>query len=110
MKRHTLQEMFDGSEHEPQPYSGRFMYGKECLSFRVSDLGEFLSDIFYALENSDYDISALGEAFRHMKTDSLGMDMVVYFPRIPYVWEDDEGRCPHGMFYTGAGACPACSD
>jgi hypothetical protein len=20
----------------------------------------------------------------------------------------DDDRCPHGMFYTGAGACPAC--
>jgi len=22
----------------------------------------------------------------------------------------DEGRCPHGMFYTGAGACPGCRE
>lgn len=22
--------------------------------------------------------------------------------------EDEADRCPHGMFYTGAGACPAC--
>lgn len=21
---------------------------------------------------------------------------------------DEDGRCPHGYFYTGAGACPAC--
>ena len=21
---------------------------------------------------------------------------------------EDDGRCPHGMFYSGAGACPAC--
>ena len=23
---------------------------------------------------------------------------------------DDEGRCPHGMFYSGAGSCPMCSE
>lgn len=22
--------------------------------------------------------------------------------------KDEENRCPHGMFYTGAGACPQC--
>jgi hypothetical protein len=25
-----------------------------------------------------------------------------------YKVKDDDDRCPHGMFYTGAGACPAC--
>lgn len=30
--------------------------------------------------------------------------------RGPLPADDDEGRCPHGMFYTGAGACPACRE
>lgn len=85
----VLQRMFDGSEDfEPMSYSGRGMFDRKCLAFRVSELNNFLAEIFYSVEPED--LNEIGEMFRNMRTDNLGLDMVVYFPHTEFVEPEEE--------------------
>ena len=82
-----IREFFEGCDLKPQSYSGRGMYGKSCLGVRVSNLGQFMSQVLTGqvdLEIDVADIQDLAEAFEGMKTDSLGLDMICYFPEIPW--------------------------
>lgn len=42
---------------------------------------------------------------KKIRDNHLGQNYYFYYP---WKIEQEEDRCPHGMFYTGAGACPAC--
>lgn len=54
---------------DPQPYSGRGMYGRECVSVRIPQ-GE---------EPGDYNLP------RGWRQDQLGLGLIVYWPSID--WE-----------------------
>lgn len=94
---HPFQQLLEEAGLETRSYSGRAMYGKTCLAVDLDGgtLGPFVADVIEALQtqvggeimstNGD-DIS---EAFRSMKTDSMGRGSVVYFPGVPF--EDGDG-------------------
>lgn len=42
---------------------------------------------------------------REYRENEPGVPFKLVTKRLPI----DDGRCPHGMFYSGAGGCPACS-
>ena len=76
--------MLENAGIETRSYSGRGMYGKECLGVSIDrgGLGNFIADV---LENLDTDrVEEIAEAFRHLSTDSLGLGMIAYFPGVPY--------------------------
>lgn len=82
----TLQEIFEQAGLKTRSYSGRGMYGAHCLGVAVDDLGTFFSVIVESIRSNGpgtHDI--VSKAFQGMKTDQLGLGLIVYFPSIP--WE-----------------------
>jgi hypothetical protein len=80
---------------ETRSYSGRGMYGRNCLGIDSdSDLGllvsamlEYVTD---SLEDDDLHdaVRTIADAFRDMRTDSMGLGIIVYFPKIKWQHED----------------------
>lgn len=98
MDKHIMQELIEDTESSrPRSYSGRGMYGRECLAVDVAD-GVFalVADLITAARELDDDATfdVLEEALRHARTDSMGRGQVLYFPGIPYVDEEDEDELP----------------
>ena len=60
--------------YEPVAYSGRGMYGKECVSLKGDDLS--LWDVARSLPEDMY--------VSEPRTDSLGLGIVIYWPQ--YEW------------------------
>jgi hypothetical protein len=69
--------------HEPYAYSGRGMYGKECIAVDIAGrVLDFAADVFDAIDDADGEgISPVSKAFRSACTDSMGTSTVVYFPK-----------------------------
>jgi len=89
-----LQFLFVNAGFEVQSYSGRGMYGKQCLALTV-DREDSVSQVFaelldQATELNDLDdmrhmVEVIKEGMKAAKTDSLGRDQVLYFPNVEYV-------------------------
>lgn len=97
---HYLQTVIENAGHDCRSYSGRGMYGKYCLGVVVSNIGEFFSNVAdmlvqRACEDGENHGTVANEvddavsALRRMKTDSMGRDMIVYFPGITYDADED---------------------
>lgn len=88
-----LQQMIEDAGFETRSYSGRGMYGAECLGVEIDkDLGGFLGDLLdsaLALSGPE-SVPVIVEALRGMKTDSMGLGLIVYFPEEPFRDEDAE--------------------
>jgi len=83
---HPLQTFFECCGFECQSYSGRAMYGKRCLAV-VPDAteGGFIADcVEQACRAPDECTSEVIKALRTLRTDSMGLGEVYYFPGIPY--------------------------
>ena len=65
---------------DPQPYSGRGMYGRQCLSVVMQGETPFalLAEI---VEGCD-DVTEAGELLRTARVDDMGLGHVVYWPGI----------------------------
>ncbi len=60
-------------------YSGRCMYGDECIAFYVDDATDF-AKILVRVVAEDEDLA--NELADRIRTDSLGLGAVIYFPGI----------------------------
>ena len=87
--KHPVQEFFEDAGIECRSYSGRAMYGRQCLGVEVDSLGELFVSVLEGVEGED-DTQDLQRAFRDMRTDSMGLGVVVYFPSVPFVGDDEE--------------------
>lgn len=88
---HPIQSLLSG-EYDARPYSGRGMGGAECLGYSISYAG-LCGLLGYLIENvEDADREAVGWAIRSMRQDSLGTDLVVYFPGVEYEGPHDESE------------------
>lgn len=68
-------------------YSGRGMYGEQCLGFTVSNPLQFmfeLGKVARTIENDEDDhlYSIIEDMERQINQDSMGMSSIVYFPRV----------------------------
>ena len=102
--KHPLQTACEELAIPCRSYSGRGMYGKECLGIdidrgalggTIADLVDHVFGTFDLDKDSDLDaVTAITEALRRMASDSMGMGMIYYFPGIPFTddreTEDDE--------------------
>lgn len=99
-EKHPLQSLLDNADVETRSYSGRAMYGRECLGVDVSDFADFLTTYTEALRhqapssNNDEWWDAIDEGLRSARTDSMGMGIIVYFPGVKYTDEDDDSDEP----------------
>lgn len=75
---------------EVRDYSGRGMYGKRCLAIEVArgNVLELAADLMEEVHEDN--IQALADVFRNARTDSLGLDEIVYFPEVEWQAEWDE--------------------
>lgn len=81
----TLQSILERCGIECRNYSGRGMYGKQCLAFST---GESLTSVFGEILCNDLDkeeLRILGQHFSDAETDSLGRGVVVYFRSVEYI-------------------------
>lgn len=69
-------------------YSGRGMYGNECLGVSCDSPEEFRMDVLDSVEGTD-DYAEVSRVMRGMRTDSLGRRYIAYFPGVE--WEEDRG-------------------
>jgi hypothetical protein len=96
-----FQDMLVALEMNVRSYSGRGMYGANCLGIDVDRYSsihrlagivmEYIADSFTDDGDNAADARELlldaAEAFNNAKTDSMGLDSIIYFPNIPF--EDD---------------------
>lgn len=83
MSKRTLQEILTDAGHEPSAYSGRGMGGEECLSVNVRDPFALFADVLETVDSEENEIVA--HAFRAARQDTMGLGVVVYFPRVKFV-------------------------
>ena len=94
MSKSTLQTMIEYAGFETRSYSGRSMYGKECLAVTSDEAApEVLTLLFEEVimkHPSEEEKEAFAEALRGFKTDSMGRGTVIYWPNVKYVENEDE--------------------
>lgn len=91
----VLQSAIENQKHNSQvtcrSYSGRGMFGKTCLGVEAPNLEQF----FYVLVDCLVEMNDqrcrkdIAECISGIKTDSMGKDIIVYFPSIEYFQDDD---------------------
>lgn len=94
MTSKELQQLIEDCDYPTRSYSGRSMYGKECLAFTL-DSGQSpmaaVADIMaYAAEDIEGDtVEHCRAAFEKARSDSMGHGMVIYFPHLDYAKDED---------------------
>ena len=104
MAKHIMQEAVEDAGYETRSYSGRGMFGKECLGVEVDrgSMGSFIADVIDTLHSRvdssgddeeaeaevDDAFDAVAQGFRRMNTDSMGLGSILYFPGVPFEDED----------------------
>ena len=93
MDGNRLADLIERAGFKPRSYSGRFMYGKQCVGVVVSGLGEAMrlgAGIVGAGPTAEerQDMARLS-----VREDNMGRDMIVYYPDVAWPQdraEDDE--------------------
>lgn len=94
MDAEKLIEAIEDAGYEARSYSGRGMYGRECVGVVVGVAGfrlgaELAKSVAYLAEDDVHE--ALDElAELSVSQDSMGHDVVVYFPGVPWPEGRDE--------------------
>lgn len=88
-----LQQICEDAGIPVRSYSGRGMYGQTCLGIEPEGgVGELFSAVLEAVEGED-DTFELRDAFINLRTDSMGLGIIVYFPGMPFVKESACEEC-----------------
>lgn len=61
-------------------YSGRGMFGKNCLGITVENLEHGLFRLGRAIGEEDF--SFMVKEVENFRTDNLGRDYIIYFPKL----------------------------
>lgn len=97
-----FKEILENGGREVYSYSGRGMYGRNCLGFYADgsiaqEMAQLSTDIvnycYDILEGNDAEemldsIERFLDLMAEAKTDNMGQGTVIYFPNIE--WEEDE--------------------
>lgn len=79
-----LVEAVENMGYEAYSYSGRGMCSKRCIAVNVENSGmllvDLMAEVFDKVDAEDRE--RFVEALRNVKTDSMGHDEVVYWPRL----------------------------
>lgn len=84
-----LQKFLEFAEFDCQSYSGRGMYGKSCLAVNALGLEEFIKRTLSAAFDIEGDFehfqsSNVMDQIEGFRTDSLGKQMIIYFPEVQF--------------------------
>lgn len=91
--KHLLQELLELTEHAPYAYSGRGMFGHQCLATNGHKPLEIVAHVLSTLaENIPLSSDAASEQLEVLSTtllrtqsDSMGLGVVLYWPGIPFI-------------------------
>lgn len=91
-----LIEQSDVEAEEARSYSGRGMYGRECVGLVVSNVFSAVAALYSGLSRvvadeidlEDY-LEALSDVIRETRQDGMGLDHIIYWPAL--AWPVDEG-------------------
>jgi hypothetical protein len=83
-------DLCNAAELDCRPYSGRAMYGKQCLGITHNQPERVICTLFSVALEMDWeredwereDLQSLAEALQESCTDSMGRSAIVYFPDI----------------------------
>lgn len=95
MEFDKIVEIISDSGHDVRSYSGRYMYGKECLGVTCDDPIRFVLDVMvYAhsmcVSDSDPVFEKTASILKNYRTDDMGKRQIIYFPEI--AWEGDDSQ------------------
>lgn len=79
--------------HKLRSYSGRAMYGKECVGIVTDDLVPLVAEIaanVHEVSDGEY---THDDFFSNYRTDNMGIDTILYFPKIKWEEEQKEIEC-----------------
>lgn len=82
--------ILDNCDYKPFKYSGRRMYGKDCIAIRVRGNGtkniiETILDISSSVADDDLEeYKELVKVLRETETDNLGHDTVMYWSNMEW--------------------------
>mgnify|MGYP003395646932 CR=1 FL=1 len=76
----TLVAAINGAGYKARSYSGRFMYGKECLGVTLSR-GQSETD--FVLDIAEFD-PTVAQLLRHPTSDAMGLGIIIYWPSIEW--------------------------
>lgn len=88
--KELIKEFCEESDYELyENYSGRFMYGRQCIGI-VTDAGplglmyDLTAYIFENLDEDDFEMynQDIREFIGNASMDHMGLSMIVYFPNI----------------------------
>lgn len=83
MDASKLEELISDAGFETRRYSGRGMYGAECVGFDTdTPVADVANIVGYTEDESERD--ELVTAFQSAKTDDMGRGTIIYFPRYKY--------------------------
>lgn len=115
MDKHPLQEAIERSgEFSCRSYSGRCMYGKECLGVEVDrnhSLGDLFADIIASIDEDNRE--EIEDGVRSLRTDGMGLGEIVYFQDVRFVAKKDDDEdlgeeCDECGAKPGEPCNPAC--
>lgn len=66
---------------DAEPYSGRGMYGRQCLSVQTQD-GQSLLDLIADVVECCDDEQEAAKLLRRAETDDMGRGSILYWPRV----------------------------
>lgn len=72
---------------DPREYSGRGMYGRQCIAFDCDMVPEGYADLIEALSRSLMEVAStedIAELIRFSRYDTCGLGMIIYFPRLEW--------------------------
>lgn len=90
-----LKQFIEDAGYDTRSYSGRAMYGANCLAFTIergdSEMSATAQVMRVAAEVLiDNDVEDTADAFMNAQSDSMGLGTVIYFPDIE--WTDGESE------------------
>lgn len=82
-----VMRLVDEGAHVRPDYSGRGMYGAECVGFVAADAFLVLAAVVDVMTAEG--VPAL-DVYAEMCTDDMGLSAIAYFPRVPSELPDSE--------------------
>jgi hypothetical protein len=92
-EKHQLQELIEDCGFETRWYSGRGMYGRECLGVeveRVTDLADLVVQVMEMARDQGDVSDDVGEHLTRVSFDQMGLGVIFYWPEVPFVGYTEE--------------------
>jgi hypothetical protein len=84
----TFQQLLEDNDYKTRSYSGRGMFGEECLAVTVDDIPTAIWNIATMLAEFNAEAPTFNQESipepKGMRYDNMGRQSVLYWTRVPY--------------------------